>query len=132
MKAPDFEWDESKNLDNIAKHGVSFQDAQQAFQDEQRVILEDSRHSDNEQRYFCLGKVCGGARPPRRGPCSGKIRHSVHYFCFKEQFLKPVGLLNLFAEKNLDIVDCILCAKAWKNAAILFTFDEGLKKIWER
>ena len=40
--------------------------------------------------------------------------------------------LNLFAEKNLDIVDCILCAKAWKNAAILFTFDEGLKKIWER
>ena len=40
--------------------------------------------------------------------------------------------LNLFAEKNLDIVDCILCAKAWKNAAILFTFDEGLKKIWEK
>ena len=40
--------------------------------------------------------------------------------------------LNLFAEKNLDIVDCMLCAKAWKNAAILFTFDEGLKKAWER
>ena len=40
--------------------------------------------------------------------------------------------LNLFAEKNLDIVDCILYAKAWKNAAILFTFDEGLKKTWER
>jgi len=29
-------------------------------------------------------------------------------------------------------VDCILCAKAWENAAILFTFDEGLKKAWER
>ena len=40
--------------------------------------------------------------------------------------------LNLFAEKNLDIVDCILCAKAWEKAAILFTFDEGLKKAWER
>ena len=40
--------------------------------------------------------------------------------------------LNLFAEKNLDIVDCILCAKARKNAAIIFTFDEGLKKIWEK
>ena len=60
MKAPDFEWDDSKNLDNIAKHGVPFQDAQQAFQDEQRVILQDSRHSDNEQRYFCLGKVPKG------------------------------------------------------------------------
>ena len=40
--------------------------------------------------------------------------------------------LNLFAEKNLDIVDCILCAKAWKNAAVLFTFDDDLKKIWKR
>jgi len=29
-------------------------------------------------------------------------------------------------------LDCILCAKAWKNAAVLFTFDEGLKKIRER
>ena len=40
--------------------------------------------------------------------------------------------LSLFAEKNLDIVDCLLCAKARKNAAILFTFDEDLKKIWKR
>jgi predicted nucleic-acid-binding protein len=40
--------------------------------------------------------------------------------------------LNLFAEKNLDIVDCILCTTAWKNAAILFTFDESLKKMWAR
>lgn len=35
---------------------------------------------------------------------------------------------HLFAEKNLDIVDSILSAKARKNAAILFTFDEGLEK----
>jgi len=39
--------------------------------------------------------------------------------------------LNLFADKNLDIVDCLLCARAWKDAANLFTFDEGLKKAWE-
>jgi len=74
MKASDFEWDDGKNLDNIAKHGVPFQDAQQAFQDEQRVILQDSRHSDNEQRYFCLGKVCGEIITVRFAYRNGKIR----------------------------------------------------------
>ena len=74
MKASDFEWDDSKNLDNIAKHVVPFQEAQQAFQDEQRVILQDSRHSNNEQRYFCLGKVCGEIMTVRFAYRNGKIR----------------------------------------------------------
>lgn len=60
MKAPTFEWDESKNQENIVKHGVSFHDAQQAFRDERRVILEDARHGGEEQRYFCLGKAGDG------------------------------------------------------------------------
>ena len=59
MKVSDFEWDEDKNNENIAKHGVSFQDAQQAFMDDKRVVLDDFHHSANEQRYFCLGKVQG-------------------------------------------------------------------------
>jgi uncharacterized DUF497 family protein len=74
MKTSDFEWDDSKNLDNIAKHGVSFQDAQQAFQDEHRVILDDSLHSDNEQRYFCLGKVGTEIMTVRFAYRGGKIR----------------------------------------------------------
>jgi uncharacterized DUF497 family protein len=74
MKAPNFEWDQSRNLDNIAKHGVSFQDAQQAFQDDQRVILEDGRHSESEQRYFCLGKVSGEIMTVRFTYRDGKIR----------------------------------------------------------
>ncbi len=53
----DFEWDETKNEENILKHGVSFVEAQHAFSDEQRIILEDVGHSAREQRYFCLGKV---------------------------------------------------------------------------
>lgn len=52
-----FEWDEQKNLDNQTKHGVSFEDAQAAFSDPQRVIIEDLEHSGAEQRYFCLGRV---------------------------------------------------------------------------
>lgn len=55
-----FDWDEKKNSINIRKHGVSFQDAQKAFFDPNRIIVEDLEHSANEQRYFCLGKVDDG------------------------------------------------------------------------
>lgn len=52
-----FEWDENKNTSNIEKHGVSFEYAKQAFDDPDRLILQDESHSANEERYFCLGKV---------------------------------------------------------------------------
>src|SRR5579862_10058417 len=52
-----FEWDRRKNEQNIVKHGVSFFDAQQAFQDPSRIIAEDLEHSRTEKRYYCFGKV---------------------------------------------------------------------------
>ena len=33
-----FEWDETKNHDNIEKHNVSFEKAQEAFFDKKRII----------------------------------------------------------------------------------------------
>lgn len=74
MKAPDFDWDENKNQKNIAKHGVSFFEAQRAFEDECRIILEDVRHSHNERRYFCLGKVSGEIMTVRFTYRNGKNR----------------------------------------------------------
>ena len=56
MAKPSFQWDEAKNLENQSKHGISFEEAQFAFLDERRVILEDLDHSQNEARYYCLGK----------------------------------------------------------------------------
>jgi len=53
----DFEWDVNKNKINIKKHGISFDDAQYAFTDSKRLILEDTLHSHDEKRYFCIGKV---------------------------------------------------------------------------
>ena len=55
-----FEWDENKNQKNIEKHGVSFELAQYAFADPQRVIAEDITHSQDEQRYYCFAKVDEG------------------------------------------------------------------------
>ena len=57
MKQAYFEWDEQKNARNIAKHDISFSLAQHAFQDPDRVVVEDVAHSVDEERYYCIGKV---------------------------------------------------------------------------
>jgi len=43
-----FEWDENKNRENQAKHGVSFEQAQYAFADPNLIVLEDLRHSTRD------------------------------------------------------------------------------------
>lgn len=52
-----FEWDEDKNLANIEKHGVSFEQAMRAFPDLKRKIRLNEKHSGDEMRYYCLGMV---------------------------------------------------------------------------
>jgi len=50
-----FEWDEDKNRENIKKHGVSFQEAQTVFLDENALRFFDPDHSRDEDRFIMLG-----------------------------------------------------------------------------
>ena len=52
-----FIWDIGKELDNIGKHGVDFVTACKVFKDSKRKIYIDSRHSNGEERLFCIGKI---------------------------------------------------------------------------
>jgi len=52
-----FEWNEEKNKENQDKHGISFYLAQRAFFDPKRVVVEDTTHSSDEERYYCIGLV---------------------------------------------------------------------------
>ncbi|MDD5109364.1 MAG: BrnT family toxin [Candidatus Omnitrophica bacterium] len=54
-----FIWDHRKELINIKKHGVDFVVATSAFKDIKRKIYTDSKHSEDEERFFCVGKVDG-------------------------------------------------------------------------
>lgn len=74
MKKVKFEWDESKNQDNQEKHGVSFDLAQYAFADTNRVIAEDISHSQDEKRYYCFGQVGEGIITVRFTYRGNKIR----------------------------------------------------------
>jgi uncharacterized DUF497 family protein len=51
-----FEWDGRKARDNIARHGVSFEEAITAFGDPFGHILEDPRHSEGEERFVLIGE----------------------------------------------------------------------------
>lgn len=76
MPLSNFEWDETKNLENQEKHGVSFEEASHAFLDRNRVIAEDLEHSHKEIRYYCFGldKERNGILTVRFTFRSGRIR----------------------------------------------------------
>ena len=50
-----YEWDEVKAQLNIAKHGVSFDEATTVFCDDYGIIVFDEEHSDDEERFYLLG-----------------------------------------------------------------------------
>jgi uncharacterized DUF497 family protein len=76
MSESSFEWDETKNLENQRKHGVSFYEAQHAFLDKNRIIAENLSHSDKEKRYYCFGlnQAGNGILTVRFTYRSGRIR----------------------------------------------------------
>jgi len=54
-----FEWDPKKEASNVAKHGVSFSEAQTAFTDEFARLIPDPDHSVDEDRFILLGTSIG-------------------------------------------------------------------------
>ena len=55
-----FIWDEKKNLANLKKHGVDFDDAVRAWHDPNRLDFFDEEHSSGEEiRWKFLGTAAG-------------------------------------------------------------------------
>ena len=65
-----FTWDDSKNIANKDKHGVSFEEAQAVFFDEQAIEFDDSDHTEDEDRFILIG-------------LSQKLRVLVVCHCFR-------------------------------------------------
>ena len=55
----EYEWDERKARQNIAKHGVPFEYATRDFLDLRRLDTEDTRRDYGEERRLTLGKIEG-------------------------------------------------------------------------
>jgi uncharacterized DUF497 family protein len=55
MSEIEFEWNLSKAQSNERKHGVSFEEAQTVFYDENARLIYDPEHSIEEDRFLMLG-----------------------------------------------------------------------------
>ncbi|MGK7915557.1 MAG: BrnT family toxin [Prochloraceae cyanobacterium] len=53
----EFEWHESKNLANLRKHGLSFDEAKKLFEDPNCLTFGDYRFDYGEMRYVSIGEV---------------------------------------------------------------------------
>ena len=67
-----FIWDSSKASLNKRKHGVSFEEAQTVFYDENAIEYFDPDHSEDEDRFIMLG-------------FSFKLRMLVVCYCAKKR-----------------------------------------------
>ena len=50
-----FLWDPNKNLANIKKHKISFEEAKTVFYDDNARLIPDPEHSVTEERFIILG-----------------------------------------------------------------------------
>ena len=66
-----FAWDPAKAAANVAKHGVTFEEAETAFSDEAGLLLDDPEHSATEDRFVLLG-------------LSARLRVLVVVHCYRE------------------------------------------------
>ena len=53
-----FEWDSDKAATNVAKHGVSFDEASTTFEDVLSITISDPLHSEDEERFVLVGHSC--------------------------------------------------------------------------
>jgi len=84
-----FKWDENKNRKNMREHGVSFEEAQTVFLDENAIRFFDPDHSDEEDRFIMLG-------------ISFKLRVLVVCHCYREND----EVIRLISARKADKGEC--------------------------
>ena len=56
----EYDWDKNKAVDNLSKHGVSFEEARTVFDDLLYVYFYDPDHSFGEHHFILLGESAQG------------------------------------------------------------------------
>jgi uncharacterized DUF497 family protein len=59
-KAVSFQWDEGNSDKNWIKHGITQTECEQTFFNLPFLVFDDSRHSQNEERFYALGRTDAG------------------------------------------------------------------------
>ncbi len=89
MSGIQFKWDDNKNRKNKREHGVSFEEAQTVFLDENAIRFFDPDHSEAEDRFIMLG-------------VSFKLRVLVVCHCYREND----EVIRLISARKADKEEC--------------------------
>ena len=57
--AAEFEWDDAKDASDLAKHGISFDEAIEVFADRGLAVVPTIREVDREHRFKAIGRIGG-------------------------------------------------------------------------
>lgn len=57
MRDINFAWDENKNEINKKKHGLSFEEAREVFEDDNAILFDDPDHSIEEERFLIIDAI---------------------------------------------------------------------------
>jgi uncharacterized DUF497 family protein len=57
-----FDWNEGNRGKNWEKHGVTDSECEQVFFNQPLLVFADTEHSEEEQRYYVLGRTDRGRR----------------------------------------------------------------------
>jgi len=98
IEGQSFDWDVNKNLSNIKKHGVSFKEAATVFRDNAAVIIEDTEHSEDEERFKIIGN-------------SGNLRLLMVCHCYRDE----ISVIRIISARKATKKEQIQYYKEEKN-----------------
>ena len=80
-----FDWDSNKNSENIEKHGIEFEQAQEVFVDPLHLSILDKRFSYFEERWITMGTTA-----------TGKVIVVAHQYFVEEpeERIRPISARN--------------------------------------
>lgn len=59
-KVKGFQWDKGNVDKSYQKHGITPNEAEEVFLDENMLLMEDTKHSKQEERFEAIGKIVKG------------------------------------------------------------------------
>ncbi|MHC4873917.1 MAG: BrnT family toxin [Planctomycetota bacterium] len=86
-----FDWDSKKGTANFRKHGVSFEEAQSVFFDENAEQYWDEDHSEKEDRFLMVGMSY-----------KFRVLLVVHCYCEKDTAIRIISARKATKKEQSD------------------------------
>ena len=98
MTELEFEWDPAKAVLNDMKHGVSFEEAESVFVDDNAILIADPEHSQDEGRFILIG-------------LGTSLRLLVVVYCYR----MSEGAIRLISARRANRMEMYQYDRRWKR-----------------